>query len=373
MSGLTLQLLPTPYKAPVTIVLPIVKNITVGLADNDLYLVNPKIDKKPYQYPYMPPYEGAVETAPDCLHLDSMDVGSPQYCATDLYATARFVLSLWENYLGHTINWWFSDYYPRLELIPRVDSNNAHCGFGYLETGYSRVDGTPFALNFDVIAHEMGHHIVYSELGIPKSGTDEHYYLAFHEAIADATALLGLLHFDTILDEVLISTSGNLYTHNLISRIGKLNPDDKQIRIAPNIATMSAVISAQRPMKTARPLLGMFYDLLVMIFQRLLLCKGIIGYHLAAAAYVITAFPSEELQRLFDDAYHTQGHQAFRETLVTARDQLGHWLAYVLIHLDADNLTFLEVVEALIAADYQISDGNYADVISFCARYREIT
>ena len=45
---------------------------------------------------------------------------------------------------------------------PVVDWENAQSGYGYLELGRERgIDGAayPYALNFDVIAHEIGHAI----------------------------------------------------------------------------------------------------------------------------------------------------------------------------------------------------------------------
>ena len=48
----------------------------------------------------------------------------------------------------------------------------------------------PFALNFDVIAHELGHLIIYSVLGVPDVMAREGEYFGFHKSAADLTALI---------------------------------------------------------------------------------------------------------------------------------------------------------------------------------------
>ncbi len=47
----------------------------------------------------------------------------------------------------------------------------------------------PFSSNFDVIAHQLGHLIIYSEIGLPAEGALDGEYFGFHEAAADLTAL----------------------------------------------------------------------------------------------------------------------------------------------------------------------------------------
>ena len=62
-----------------------------------------------------------------------------------------------------------------LEMIPLIDWDNAQTGFGFLEFGFGRtlsggIDRTrPYCQNFDVLAHELGHSIVFSQVGVPSS------------------------------------------------------------------------------------------------------------------------------------------------------------------------------------------------------------
>ena len=96
-----------------------------------------------------------------------------------MYATVRRVLDIWEDYFGHRLDWHFESQFERLELIPLIDWDNAQSGFGFLEFGFGRtVSGTvdhtrPYCENFDVLAHELGHSIIFSEVGFPSSPADE--------------------------------------------------------------------------------------------------------------------------------------------------------------------------------------------------------
>jgi len=85
------------------------------------------------------------------------------------FGTVRFVLDIWEGYFGRAINWHFAQHYDRLELTIFPALNNAQTGYGFIEVGGYRENGTyqPFSLNFDIIAHEVGHLIIFGEIGVP--------------------------------------------------------------------------------------------------------------------------------------------------------------------------------------------------------------
>ena len=59
--------------------------------------------------------------------------------------------------------------FDRLELTIQPTLNNAFAGYGFIEVGGDWKDGVyqPFSLNFDVIAHELGHILIYGEVGLP--------------------------------------------------------------------------------------------------------------------------------------------------------------------------------------------------------------
>jgi len=124
------------------------------------------INKNPYSEFTGPPYAGAarppVRPATDG-HFDQISVDSADFLAATMYATVRRTLDLWEAYFGRKIPWHFEMTYPRLELIPAVNWDNAQSGYGFLEFGFGRSlfggpDRTkPYCENFDVLSHELGH------------------------------------------------------------------------------------------------------------------------------------------------------------------------------------------------------------------------
>ncbi len=370
-----IKLLPTPFAEPEIV------NITTkkrefgrGPSDKRIYTVTPKGEKDPYEYPNMPPYDdkkysNKISTK-DAVSIEPSD---PRFYALNIYAVTRFALDMWEKYFGRKVNWWFDEYYERLELVALTHFSNAHCGYGFIETGYSSHDGLPFALNHDVIAHELGHLIAYQELGPPDEPQQPLiYYFGFHEAISDLTALLSLLHFDSQLDELLNKTKGNLFTLNPASRIGKLTAYTKQIRVAPNSINLEMVKTAKNPNVFEMPLLGFFYDLLAVIFQYSLYQQGLIDSRLARQAEILTDATNETIQKGFDRAY-LHHHQAFKCELIRSRDILGKWLAYIMIQLNADDLHYDKVITACLQADSDLTNNVYSTRIEELAEWRKMT
>ena len=148
-----------------------------GPSDPSMYAINPLAKDTPYDPPeYMPPYRGPVyaPALPSAAgHFDHIPVESEQFLAAHLYGTVRHTLDIWEAYLRRRVVWWHADVLPQVELVPIVHWANAHSGPGFIETGqepnrFGRLQ--PFCLNFDVIAHETGHAILFSQIGVPPPG-----------------------------------------------------------------------------------------------------------------------------------------------------------------------------------------------------------
>ena len=87
--------------------------------------------------------------------------------------------------------------YDRLEIVLLRALDNATAGYGFMELGSDVVDGELqlFSLNFDIIAHEMGHLVLYSEVGLPDLDAIEGEFFGFHGSGADLVALITSLHF----------------------------------------------------------------------------------------------------------------------------------------------------------------------------------
>lgn len=351
---------------------------TVGAGPSDarMYVVDPVDKPEPYEFPYLPPYYGEVHppAEPDADgHFDRLDPRSRAFCAAHLYGSIRRVFDIWESYFGRRIEWFFRFDYERLELIPLIDWHNAQSGYGFMEFGYQRDERgnpLPHALNFDVIAHELGHAIMFEEMGIPEREECSADYYAFHEACADLTALLSLLHFDSVADRLLRSTRGNLYTLNELNRIAELS-DTRQIRIASNARRMSEV--SDEVHDRSRPFTGAVFDILVEVFHEHLLRAGLIDEALAAAA---VRGPEEtrivaRLQAAFDEAYRNR-HYAFKAALFGARDVVGERIAYLWRTLPCVDLRFSDAAATLVEADSALGDGRYRRAIRRSFEWREI-
>jgi hypothetical protein len=153
-----------------------------------MYVVDALEKPRPYEYPFLPPYTGRAlpPVAADASgHFDYLQVDDPRFRSAHMFGTVRRVLDVWERYLGHPVVWHFGRFRPQLELVPYVDWENAHAGCGFLETGYETDEQGRrqlHCLNFDVLAHELGHLIIYGVVGTPAPETETVEYFGFHES-----------------------------------------------------------------------------------------------------------------------------------------------------------------------------------------------
>jgi hypothetical protein len=370
------------FSKPETVVISLPPNqVKPGPEDNRMFVAD-AIDKRPYGFvgggspQWKGPRHAAVQPAADG-HFDKIDVDSREFSCATMYATVRRVLDIWEDYFGHRIEWFFSFAFDRLELIPSVEWDNAQSGDGFLEFGFGRTPfggidhSSPFCQNFDVLAHELGHNILFSEVGFPSSaGSDTEEFGGFHESGGDLTALVACLHFNSVVDHMLKNSRGNLFTVNELDRMGEL-PGGREIRVAFNNERMSTVSS--EPHHLSLPLTGAIFDIFDDVFQKKLVANGLISADLARRSTHGLA-PNSDLPKIqteFDQAY--AGHEAgFKETLLEARDYLGRILAKTWGRLNPNNLTYDGVGRALLAADLT-EGGEHQKNIRECFAWREIT
>jgi hypothetical protein len=374
-AGTRFRLYPQPpvlsaIHGPETVwVSPAAGSVGPGPSDDRMYVIDAIGKDRPYDHPYLPPYDGPhhppAQPGPDG-HFDHLAPGSREFEAAHTYGTLRFVLDVWEKYFGGEIPWHFADDYPRLQLIPHVKWNNAHCGYGFIEAGDARPgapDPLPFCLNFDVLAHELGHAFLYSLLGTPPSRLASAEYLAFHESAADCVAMIAVLHFDSVVDRLLRNTRGNIYLPNELNRIGELS-ETRQIRLAsqsltlddvPDLDTPVAALSYPEIHAMGLPLTGAIFDALVEVFQEILAQEGFISRELDDVSRQVDAAPADEVQAGFDRAYAGR-HDEFKAALLDARDYMGRCLSHTWRGLRWD-LTFGGVAAATLSADSVLTGG----------------
>jgi hypothetical protein len=352
-------------------------SVLPGPSDDRMYVIDVVDKPEPYRAPYLPPYVGArfPPVMPDAEgHFDHLDFGSRQFLSAHLYGSLRYVLDIFESFLGRRVEWPFRDQYDRLELIPLVDWDNAQSGYGFMEFGYARDEPEghmlPYALNFDVIAHEMGHSILFSTLGLPDENAWTDDFRAFHEASADLVSLLSLMHFDTVIDRILRATRGNIYTLNELNRIGELS-ETQQIRIASNNRKMSQVTLEVHDM--SRPLTGAIFDFLVESYLDALYSRGLIQRDLCEVCLQDegAAPQSNWIQAQFNEAYQNR-HFQFKSALLEARDIVGERLVATWSRLSPNNLTFRDVAERLLEVDLELSGNQHQSSILAAFQWREI-
>jgi hypothetical protein len=358
-----------------------------GPSDDRMYVVDPIDKRRPYglqltsyrtPYLYVPPWNGPVRPPafPDRDgHFDHLPVDAPQFKAAHAFGVVRFVLDVWERYFGRPIGWHFARDYERLEISLLPELENARAGWGFIELGsHVAEEGVHlFSLNFDVIAHELGHLLIYSEVGLPAEDAIEAEYFGFHEAGADLVALLAALHFDSVIDDLLELTRGNLYTFNELNRFAELS-ENQQIRIAGNGRKLSDfALGWSDEHDLSEPLTGAMFDILVDIFHEALLERRLID------PQVEDLFDRLEraseyaglIQALFDEAF-LRAPDGFRDALVEARDRLGVALAGTWQRLSADSLNYDDVGDTLLEVDRDLFGGRYRRAILNNLLWREI-
>lgn len=372
------------YRDPVSVTLgPAAGTVRTGPADDRMYTVMPIGKHQPYGPSddgglSIPPWLGPQDTpaVPDADgHFDYLRPGDPGFMSAHAYGAARLTLDMLERYCG-PIPWHFSAEYARLEILSIDNYDNASCGWGYLELGVNqqqRGRSYPFALNFDIIAHEMGHLAVFSMSGMPDPFSPAGEQRAFHEAMADLVALLAATQLQPVVDQVLQTTQGNLYINNELNRIGELSPSD-QIRMASNSVSLFEFESGWADEHDlALPLVGAFFDILVEIYQRLLVDAGLLDPRILDLAENLERMQAFEhpVQDQHEAAFEAQP-AAFYEAFYVARDHLGHLLAGVWKNVDARTLTYADVAVAAIMTERRLTGGRFEDTLRRSFEWRGI-
>jgi hypothetical protein len=340
-----------------------------------MYVIDPLVEKQPYLFPYLPPYRAGsrppAEAGPDG-HFDHLDVGTREFEAAHAFACVRRVLDVCESYLGREIPWFFQPTYERLEIVPRLRWDNAQSGFGFLELGEDEGRGAaqPFALNFDAVAHETGHLIVFGAIGVPRR-EPLHEYLAYHEASADFLALLCLLHFDTVLDLLLRRTRGNLLVTNELDRFAELS-EEKQVRLFNHSLKMGDVGAEVHDL--SKPFAGALFDTLVEIYQLLLFERGLSDLDPREFWNLRSELSDEELDAELSISrrdYETR-HFAVKSVLEEARDLVGEMMVRSWSVLEPDTLRYRDAAEAMILAAESGRARPFADRVAECFAWRGI-
>jgi hypothetical protein len=391
--GTRFRLFPQPpflkhYRTPVTVRLsPRAGSVGPGPADARMYVVEPIGKLRPYgivsgpfgsPFMYLPTWAGPTQAPalPDTWgNFDRLEIGTPEFGAAHVYGCVRWTLDIWERYFGRRLEWHFARDYAALEISLYPAFDNAQAGYGFLEIGADSSEGRPqsFGINFDVVAHETGHLLIYSLLGVPEVDETMGEYKGFHESAADLVAMVAAAHFDPVLDELFANTRGNLYALNELNRFAELS-EQTQIRLASNTVKMSAFRDGwSDEHKLAQPLTGAVFDILCDIYHRLLIERGLIDAELVRLVDEEHRLGENEarIQVGFDEAY-AFAPGGFREAFCDAREWLGHYLAETWQRLTADRFSYVGLAGTMLQVDRELGRGRFRGAIASSFRWREI-
>ncbi|MDT8304420.1 MAG: hypothetical protein RRC07_00680 [Anaerolineae bacterium] len=213
---------------------------------------------------------GARYTGPDGQTLDASQCDSFQFHQVNMWAVAQSVLDLYEapQALGRPIPWAFGG--NRLILVPHAgydenayyDRNSKSLQFYYFGAA-----GAPTytCLSHDIIAHEMGHAVL--------DGIRPFYYhytslqtAAFHEAIADLTAIIIAILNNPLRRSVGAAGHGALDRDNAIALLaeefGAEVMRSSSLRNANNTFTMDDFAVDTSPHDLSQVLTGAMFEIL---------------------------------------------------------------------------------------------------------------
>jgi hypothetical protein len=348
-----------------------------GPSDDRAYTVYPIGKTEPYGIGVdlragtllLPPWGGPIypPAMPDPMgNFDTIELGTKQFEMAHLFGSVRFVLDVWEDYFGRRIPWQFERDFPRMELSILPSLQNAYSGYGFIEVGgHSKgEDFVPFSLNFDVVAHEVGHAIIYSEVGVPDPDDATGEYFGFHESAADLVTLISSLHFNSVVDDLLLTTRGNLYTLNQVSRMAELSAKE-QIRISSNDRRLSEFAEGwKKEHELSQPLTGAFFDILVDIFHEQLVEESLIDPVVENLSDELLATPryAGVMQALFDDAF-ARDPDGFKMALLHTRDIMGTYLAATWDVIDRNDLNYIDVATIFEEVDRELGGGRFLRLI----------
>jgi hypothetical protein len=176
-----------------------------------------------------------------------------------------------------------------------------------------------------------------------------------------------------LITHLLEETHGNLYVFNELDRFAELSPHD-EIRLASNDIKLSKFTAGwDDEHALSQPLTGAIFDIGVDIFQELLVERGLIPREIAEATRRVREEPeiATMVQPAFEAAFASQ-YDGLRAALADARDYVGFALAATWQQLKADNFSYVDVAETLIAMDQIMSGGRFRRAMVESFMWREI-
>ncbi|WP_346887393.1 hypothetical protein [Clostridium sp. UBA1056] len=121
----------------------------------------------------------------------------------------------------------------------------------------------------------------------------------------------------------------------------------------------------------SQPFTGGAFDILVEVFQNNLIKRGLISEELGRRSFNAHTVDLSGIQEEFNQFY--QGKETeFKEALLDARDYFGKLMAKAWSNTSCDYLSYAKVLNNIIKADEELSEGKYKQTILDCFNWREI-
>ena len=184
-------------------------------------------------------------------------------------------------------------------------------------------------------------------------------------------AIIALLHVRPAVTRLLDRTRGNLFSANLLSRIGEMS-QTTVARRANNAERMDTLAWDPDPRafryKLAAPFTAAGYDALVDLYERILVRRRAIPHALAEASTSASSTKLPQLQRAFSLTYRARPTM-FEDALLEARDVIGSILARSWRRISPYD-GYPEALSAMLAVARERYDVTTARIIrdAFAAR-----
>jgi hypothetical protein len=369
------------FDVPVTVWLDASRGpIRPGPEDDEICVVD-AVGKRPYfsdgvQHS-LPPYKGPTSgrrATPDGRghfdHIQPVSATDHEFSCAAVYAAIRCTLMVWEHYLGRRVRWYFRQQFPRLEVIPRIRSGTAYSRPGYLECGVH--ERRPLCDNVEIVAHEVGHIVVRDVIGHPAHPRGVELR-AREEAFADLAAMVVLLHFEPVVTHLLRRTRGNLFSVNVLSRVGELSRK-QTVRRAFNGSALSTLEWAADPdafkYVLAAPLTGAVFDVLVDMYEAALVRRRAIPARLAADSINFLGRRLKDVQAEFAEHYRAKT-ALFEDSLLEARDAFATLLARTWERTSVHDL-YPELARTMIEVGGELGGRSLATIVRESLAFRDI-
>ena len=200
----------------------------------------------------------------------------------------------------------------------------------------------------------------------------------FHESFSDLIGLIAALHFPSVIDRLLRQTDGNLYVLNLVNRLGKIS-DREQIRVASNTTVMADVAGLalnpdgswtdprgenRNQHALGEPLTGAIFDVLVEVFQDVLVARGLIHPDADARGWT-RAEVTASLAGVHGASARAYARfsAGFHQAVTIARDVVGRAMAHAILTLRPATLSFPRVAARMLEAAAELGLGAKLPVL----------